>query len=97
MAQGPARSLERTPRPAAEAPAAPRAAFAEVVAALAREIDSGERLMDRASRGTGTGLGAAGLIALQAGIYRYTEAVDLSARLVDRASAAVKTTLGSSG
>jgi hypothetical protein len=33
------------------------------------------------------------LIALQAGIYRYSEAVDLVTKLVDRATQAVKTTL----
>ena len=37
------------------------------------------------------------LIALQAGIYRYTEAVDLAAKLVDRTTAAVKRTLQGSG
>lgn len=37
------------------------------------------------------------LIALQAGIYRYTEAVDLAAKLVDRSTSAVRTTLQGSG
>jgi hypothetical protein len=70
---------------------APR--FGDVLAALGRHIDAGERLTKRAlSPGLGQ-LGASELIALQAGIYRYSEAVDLAAKLVDRASAAVKTTL----
>jgi hypothetical protein len=33
------------------------------------------------------------LIALQAGVYRYGEAVDLASRLVDRATSSVKTVL----
>lgn len=40
-------------------------------------------------------LDAGDLIALQAGIYRYSEAVDLTGKLVDRASQAVRTTLQS--
>ena len=43
------------------------------------------------------GLAAGDLIALQAGIYRYSEAVDLAGKLVDRAGNAVKTTLQSNG
>jgi hypothetical protein len=41
----------------------------------------------------GGDLGAAELLSLQAGIYRYSEAVDLSAKLVDRATSGVKTVL----
>jgi hypothetical protein len=33
------------------------------------------------------------LIALQAGVYRYGEAVDLASRLIDRATSSVKTVL----
>jgi hypothetical protein len=33
------------------------------------------------------------LIALQAGIYRYSEAIDLTAKVVDRATSAVRTVL----
>ena len=62
---------------------------------LGRSVDAGERLVERAVAGAGA-LDAGQLIALQAGIYRYTEAVDLAAKLVDRASAAVRTTLQSS-
>jgi hypothetical protein len=47
--------------------------------------------MADASRGNLGGLDSAQLIALQAGIYRYSEAVDLLAKLVDRAATAVKT------
>jgi hypothetical protein len=33
------------------------------------------------------------LLALQAGVYRYTEAIDLSAKLVDRTTNGVRTVL----
>jgi hypothetical protein len=53
-----------------------------------------------ASRGGGGGggansesMGPGELIALQAGVYRYGEAVDLASRLVDRATSSVKTVL----
>jgi hypothetical protein len=38
-------------------------------------------------------MGPGELIALQAGVYRYGEAVDLASRLVDRATTSVKTVL----
>jgi hypothetical protein len=43
----------------------------------------------------GSSLDPADLIALQAGVYRYSETVDLASRLIDRATAAVKTVLQS--
>jgi hypothetical protein len=70
--------------------------FQRALGSLGKEIDKGEKLVARALRGGGQ-LGAADLIALQAGIYRYSEAVDLTAKLVDRAGNAVRTTLQSSG
>jgi len=45
--------------------------------------------------GRAANLGAGELIAVQAGIYRYTEVVELSAKLIDRAATAVRTTLQS--
>jgi len=64
---------------------------------LGRELDRGEALVERAVSARPGRLAARDLIALQAGIYRYAEAVDLTAKLVDRMSAAVKTTIGSGG
>jgi hypothetical protein len=58
---------------------------------VGRAIDGGEALIARAARGNLGGLDSAQLIALQAGIYRYSEAVDLVGKLVDRATSAVKT------
>jgi len=67
------------------------AAFARALQGIGGAIDRGEALIARATQGSMTGLDSAQLIALQAGIYRYSEAVDLVAKLVDRASSAVKT------
>jgi hypothetical protein len=38
-------------------------------------------------------LGPAELIALQAGVYRYSEAIDLASRLVEHATSGMKTVL----
>jgi hypothetical protein len=66
-------------------------AFSKAMRGLGREIDVGEAQVASASQlhnyDTGT------LIALQAGIYRYTEAVDLASKIVDRATNAVRTVL----
>jgi hypothetical protein len=79
---------------------APRAAdegpspFARILQGLGREVDRGEKLFHGISTGTGgKELGNLELLSLQAGVYRYSEAVDLSAKLVDRAASGVKTVL----
>lgn len=87
-----------TPPEAAPAPPEARpdegpSPFARLLRGLGREVDRGERLMKRAIEGGGKELGSGELLALQAGVYRYSEAVDLSAKLVDRASTGVKTVL----
>jgi hypothetical protein len=85
-AEAPARLARAVGPPAGE----PASAFAQLLQSLGREIHRGESL-------TRSALGAAGeLIALQAGIYRYGEAVDLASRLIDRATSSVKTVLQSS-
>jgi hypothetical protein len=70
-------------------------AFAAVLQSLAHEVQGGESLARSAlgAARAGRALGPAELIALQAGIYRYGDAVDLASRLVDRATAAVKTVM----
>lgn len=65
--------------------------FFQVLNGVGRAVDRGEALIAGASRGNLGGLDSGQLIALQAGIYRYSEAVDLVGKLVDRASSAVKT------
>ncbi|HEY3253625.1 MAG TPA: hypothetical protein VGJ91_06740 [Polyangiaceae bacterium] len=81
-------------------PAAPKAlegegVFARAMRGLGREIDLGEARTAGASQlrsyDTGT------LIALQVGIYRYTEAVDLASKIVDRATNALRTVLQGGG
>jgi hypothetical protein len=67
------------------------ATFAEALRGIGSAVDRGEALIARATRGSLGGLDSAQLIALQAGIYRYSEAVDLVAKLVDRTSNAVRT------
>ena len=37
------------------------------------------------------------LLALQAGVYRYSEAVDLASKLIDRTSSGVKTIINGGG
>lgn len=71
--------------------AASEATFLKVLKGFGRAVDGGEALIGRASSGNWGGLDSGQLIALQAGIYRYSEAVDLVGKLVDRASTAVKT------
>ena len=77
------------------AAASPAVPFAQVLARVAREVDVGETQVRGALRAT-TGLSDLGpgeLIALQAGVYRYSEVVDLTARLIDHATSGLKTVL----
>jgi hypothetical protein len=100
-----ARSSEIVPPYTPEAPSAEgsgpgpavpsSSSFSKLMRGLGHELDRGEALTARAIRGGGAGggLSPGELLALQAGIYRYVEAVDLVTKLVDRATQAVKTTL----
>ena len=65
--------------------------FARILRGLGQEVDRGERMVGRALHGGDLGPGE--LLSLQAGVYRYSEAVDLSAKLVDRATNGVKTVI----
>lgn len=56
-------------------------------------MDQGEASV-RAVAQAAPQLGPGGeLLALQAGVYRYSETFEVAAKLVDKASSAVKTTL----
>jgi hypothetical protein len=87
------------PEPRRPVPAATHAdepsPFARILTGLGREIDRGEALVRRATSGAtgGAEMSNVDLLTLQAGVYRYSEAVDLSAKLVDRATNGVKTVL----
>ncbi len=69
--------------------------FSRWLRGLGQELDRGDALAERAIRGVGGPASSSPqqLIALQAGIYRYSEAVDLVTKLVDRGTQAVRTTL----
>lgn len=67
--------------------------FARILRSLGREVDHGEKVVRRAVDGGNKDLSSGELLALQAGVYRYSEAVDLSAKLIDRATSGVKTVL----
>jgi hypothetical protein len=67
--------------------------FATVLKSLARRVDDGERTVNSALESKPQAGDPQGMLALQAGVYRYVESVDLCSKLVDRASSAVKTTL----
>lgn len=85
----------KNPKPAAGVgpPADEPSPFAKILGGLGREVDRGEGLVDKALGRSHGEMGNVELLALQAGVYRYSEVVDLSAKLVDRASSGVKTVL----
>ena len=69
--------------------------FERVLSGVAHAVERGEALMARAA--TVRDYDAATLIALQAGIYRYSEAVELVSKIVDHAGSAARTVLQSGG
>jgi hypothetical protein len=73
--------------------------FARMLHGIGREVTTGEAAMRTAVAAIGarSDLGPAQLIALQAGVYRYSEAIDLASRLVDRATGSVKTVVQAGG
>ena len=85
-------TTERASSPASPA-APPSEPFSRVLERVGHEVDRGERLVGAAIHGGKRD--PQDLLALQAGIYRYTEVVDLATKVIDRATSAVKTTLQS--
>jgi hypothetical protein len=81
--------------PSKSAEKAEPSAFSKLVSSLGNEVQRGENVVKDAVAATKAGrdLGATELLALQAGVYRYSEVVDLAAKLVDRASSGVKTVI----
>lgn len=69
----------------------------DALAEAARSLAAGDRAVQRGLRRArrGQGMDPAQLLALQSGVYRYTQEVELASKLVDKASSAVKTTLQS--
>ncbi len=93
-------AIPSTPTPAAHPHAAahrkpahaPAEPFARLVAGLGHELNAGEHTVQHAiaAGGAGRDLDPGELIALQAGVYRYGEAVDLASKLVDHAATGIK-------
>lgn len=89
-------SLHAPLDPPTASPAARRegpSPFERLTHDLGRAIDQGEELVGRAALGRFERMDAATLIAVQAGIYRYSEAIDLATKLVDRTTSAARTLL----
>jgi hypothetical protein len=91
------RAPERAVPAAATSDAHERSAFQRLVEGLGEEINSGERMMRGALGAGGKDLAPSDLLALQAGVYRYNEAVDLASKLIDKASNGVKTVINGGG
>jgi hypothetical protein len=91
----PSTGAEPAPVTAAAALPEGESPFLQALRGLGKEIDVGEKQVAGASQYRD--YDTATLIALQAGIYRYTEAVDLASKIVDRATNAVKTVLQGGG
>src|SRR5580698_6597517 len=73
--------------------------FGQVLQGIGRELAHGEATTRSAiaAMASGAPTEPAQLIALQMGVYRYSEAIDLASRLVDRATGGVKTVLQGTG
>jgi hypothetical protein len=88
-----------TVSPALPSPAPPTnpeqpSAFGRLVRGLGAEVQRGEAVVHHAiASASGGDLDPGQLIALQAGVYRYAEAVDLASRLVDHATTGLKTVI----
>jgi len=94
----PAVAPQRTATVATKPPVTPASEpspFARLLHGLGREVNQGEQMVKQALDASRAGRDMSGseLLALQSGVYRYSEAVDLAAKLVDRAASGVKTVL----
>jgi len=72
-------------------------ALGEAMRDAARGIDRGQRMVDSVIRAARRGrvFSQEELIAIQAGVYRYTQELELASKLVDKATGAVRQTLQS--
>ena len=94
----PAEADASTARPAVHAAPADGepSPFARMLHGLGHQINAGESMM-RGAVSAAHDLGPSELLALQAGVYRYSEAIDLASRLVDHAGSSVKTVIQGGG
>lgn len=75
---------------------APTTSFADALRDAATSLSEGQTRIDRAiRRGTRGETDPGHLLALQAGVYRYTQELELASKLVDKATGALKQTLQS--
>ncbi len=68
-------------------------------AVLVTQLTEGERFMDRVidQARRGKDFGPAELIAIQAGVYRYSQQLEAFSKLVDKTTGAIRRTLETSG
>lgn len=71
--------------------------FAKMLHGMGQEITNGEQMVHAALHSAGSDIGPTELLALQAGIYRYTETIDLASKLIDHATSGLKTVVQGSG
>ena len=73
--------------------------FQRILEGLGKELNTGERTVHQAmaaGRG-GVDVAPGELLALQAGVYRYSETIDLASKLIDRTATGVKTVINGGG
>lgn len=90
-------SPETSPTPTSPtAPPRSESRFAELLGDAARHLDAGRREVDAVIASARRGdLPPEQLLAIQAGVYRYTQEVELASKVVDRVTNGVKTVLQS--
>ena len=71
----------------------PTSSFSRILSGLGSELSRSEIAMRGAIGAHPRTLGNEELLALQVGVYRYSELVDLAAKLIDRVQSGVKTVL----
>ncbi len=86
--------VTQPPERVISAPTPSPSRFGEMLDDLGTDLDRGQQMMARVVR-SGAQMSAQQLLAVQAGIYRYSETLELAAKVVDKASNAVRTTLQS--
>jgi hypothetical protein len=70
-------------------------AFGKLVRSVGAELARGEKFVKAAEGAARSGetLGPGGLIALQVGVYRYSEMVEIATKVVEQATHGIKTVL----
>lgn len=90
----PPATITTRPTPLSSTPSSTPSPFAQVLRGLGHEVQRSETMVHQAiASARGGELKPVELIALQAGVYRYSEAVDLASRLVENATSGLKTVI----